>query len=344
MNIKSTTAALLILLVCQVAGNVFACDVPVFRYALERWPVTGYRAEVNIPESEYAKSSPLSTLLENSELGGAGSILTVDLNHNLNKPELTLFYEHQQGQEIPVWSGKLNESTVKKLMDSPVRQMIANSLLEGSSAVWILLESGDRAKDETAHQVLEKGIAEAQNSLTLPELLEHVDAPGAVELGISYKVINVSRDDPAEEVLVAMLETSEPDLYMYSDDPIAFPVFGRGRVPYALIGEGINHDNVFRACEFLVGPCACEMKEDNPGMDLLIVKDWDSSLGGSWVSAVEGGQLSGLGAIGANSFADGGMGKNSSTLKYGILLSILLIVAVVVSFSVFIVVKRRGRG
>ena len=342
MGRKFKAAVFITTLTCLIAGNACACDVPVFRYALERWPVTGYRAAVNIPEGESSRSVPLSMLRESSEIGAVKSVLAVDLNHDLDKPGLTLFYVQLPGKEIPIWSGRLNESAAKRLLDSPVRRKIADSILGGNSAVWILIESGDPAKDDAAREMLEKTIAEAQNSLTLPEILKHVEAPGAKSLKVSFEVINVSRDDPEEEFLVAMFEASEPDLSTYKDVPLAFPVFGRGRVPYALVGNGINRDNVFRACEFVVGPCACEMKEDNPGMDLLITEDWDSGLGGSWVSAVEGGQLSGLGAIGANSFSDGGMGESSSMLKYGILLSILLIFVAAASFSIILVIRKRG--
>jgi hypothetical protein len=51
-------------------------------------------------------------------------------------------------------------------------------------------------------------------------------------------------------------------------------VFGRGRVLYALAGRGINADNIREACEFLVGPCSCQVKEMNPGVDLLMDVAW----------------------------------------------------------------------
>jgi hypothetical protein len=41
------------------------------------------------------------------------------------------------------------------------------------------------------------------------------------------------------------------------------------------------------AAEFLNGPCSCELKELNPGMDLLITADWDRALRGEQLTAPE---------------------------------------------------------
>ena len=70
-----------------------------------------------------------------------------------------------------------------------------------------------------------------------------------------------------------MLLGSEPDL-AGSKGPMAFPVFGRGRVLYALVGAGITVDTVRRAGAFIGGECSCTIKHGNPGTDLLLVADW----------------------------------------------------------------------
>ncbi len=71
---------------------------------------------------------------------------------------------------------------------------------------------------------------------------------------------------------------SEADLKELHE-PMAFPVFGRGRVLYALIGKGINPDMIRRACEFMVGPCSCQVKAQNPGFDLLTNYNWEQAVG-----------------------------------------------------------------
>jgi hypothetical protein len=63
----------------------------------------------------------------------------------------------------------------------------------------------------------------------------------------------------------------------YDGEPIAFPLFGRCRLLYALVGEGIIEGTVLEACTFLIGPCTCEVKAQNEnGVDLLTSVDWDS--------------------------------------------------------------------
>jgi hypothetical protein len=77
-----------------------------------------------------------------------------------------------------------------------------------------------------------------------------------------------------------MLIGSEPDLAERSD-VMLFPVFGRGRALLPLIGAGITEKNIYDAAAFLVGPCSCEIKEQNPGFDLLLSADWDGLLAAS---------------------------------------------------------------
>ena len=78
-------------------------------------------------------------------------------------------------------------------------------------------------------------------------------------------------------MLVNMLMKSEPDLDDYATYPMAFPVYGRGRVLYALVGDGIDKRNVIESCSFVIGPCSCQIKELNPGVDLLMNVDWEGS-------------------------------------------------------------------
>ena len=50
-----------------------------------------------------------------------------------------------------------------------------------------------------------------------------------------FSSVFVDRMDPEEEILARILLGTEQDLWNY-DVPIAFPVFGRGRILYALVG------------------------------------------------------------------------------------------------------------
>ena len=81
---------------------------------------------------------------------------------------------------------------------------------------------------------------------------------------------------------ISILINSEPDLFDYMSYPMAFPVYGRGRALYALVGAGINEWNINEACAFITGACSCEVKALNPGVDLLMMVDWEAGFELRW--------------------------------------------------------------
>ena len=64
-----------------------------------------------------------------------------------------------------------------------------------------------------------------------------------------------------------------------------FPAFGKGRVLPPLIGAGISEENALADCGYLCGACSCQVKNQNPGMDILVKADWWTALEGSSVIA-----------------------------------------------------------
>ena len=132
-------------------------------------------------------------------------------------------------------------------------------------------------------------LAKLAKAMKLPEL-EAVDAadfgrPGASELPgvrVDFSVLRVSRKVAAEKVFIKMLLGTEEDLADLKG-PMTFPVFGQGRALYALVDKGINEANIIEACEFLVGPCSCQVKQQNPGVDLLITANWMQMAGAEMV-------------------------------------------------------------
>jgi hypothetical protein len=266
-----------------------ACSIPVFRYALEHWPADPYQAVVFHrgplgPEDEAAIA-----LLEQATANVA--VRRVDVAQPQDEASRAWFQAQRQPQlpwlvvrypaaaplEADVWAGRLSADAVRALVDSPARQDIARRLLAGESAVWVLLQSGDRARDAAAEDLVRKELRGLQETLKLPEVdpEDQVSSGVRLPLRLSFALVRVSRHDPAERVLAGMLLSSEPDLAGRAE-PMVFPVFGRGRVLYALVGAGINTGNLRRAAGFLTGACSCEVKRENPGVDLLLTADWDA--------------------------------------------------------------------
>ena len=92
------------------------------------------------------------------------------------------------------------------------------------------------------------------------------------ELGI----VTVRRDDPAETWFVRSLLALEADLES-EQQPMVFLVYGRARSLLPYIGPGITRDNLVHELQFISGACSCTVKEQNPGIDLLVQFDWEAA-------------------------------------------------------------------
>lgn len=293
-------------LLCAVAC---ACQVPVFRYALERWQPDKYQLFVvsdgPLDRSEGKLLDPLKKLEQNSDaLQFPIQLTAVDINSsndprlkeawkkraNKQKPMLAIFYPRGSDapSDVPAFSSPLEEDTVRSLVDSPTRTAVLDGLTQGQSAVWILVSSGDPKKDSEAYETLQKQLKLDAEWLELPSAEElevdpQVLADTKIKLKIDFSIVKLDRHDPKEDLLLSLLINSESDLITY-DEPLAFPVFGRGRVLYALVGKGIAPDTIRTASAFMVGPCSCQVKDQNPGFDLLMNCNWDKAVGSTLVS------------------------------------------------------------
>jgi hypothetical protein len=148
----------------------------------------------------------------------------------------------------------------------------------------VLLESGDKDQDDAAAKMLETELARMNEELQLPEQAPTPDVGPyedeiAVELKLAFTMLRVSRADPAERMFVQMLLSSEEGLTELKE-PIAFPIFGRGRALAAFAGKGIDAENIEDASIFLVGKCSCQVKDLNPGTDIMFSVNWDAALAG----------------------------------------------------------------
>ena len=295
---KQTWATIIVsigLLVLMPAAG-FACSVPVFRYALERWAADYYEAALihrgELTEDQKQLLNELRQEDSEAETFLNLRLLEVDIATTTDEelksllmseelpetlPVLALWYPWHRGRTPPVWQGELAPSTVADFLQSPTRKKLVERLTDGQTAVWIFVESGDAEKDKAALALLEEQLETATRELK--EQAEAIPEEYAMP-GVKYEfsILSVSRSDPSERLLMSLLMNSEPDLDEYSDEPMIFPVFGRGRVLFALVGEGINADNILETVSFLVGPCGCEIKAMNPGVDLLVSANWDQAL------------------------------------------------------------------
>jgi len=291
-----------------LAGIASACQIPVYRYAIAQWPTDPYevliftKGELSPAQKNTVADLTAVGLKKNgaakSNAGPAAAAAGVFFNVRLCSPDDSIAKANKQLMAagatlpypwaavmfpkdskipVPLWMGALDTMPVKALSASPARKAVYDRLAKGATAVWVLLESGDKRKDGEAEKTLEKGLKVCKDSLKLPEITK-IDREQmgkiAEGLGITFSIVKVSRTDPQEQTLVKLLISSERGLGAFEKEPMAFPIFGRGRLLYALVGKGINQKNITQANAFLTGPCACTVKEQNPGKDVLMTYDW----------------------------------------------------------------------
>jgi hypothetical protein len=102
-------------------------------------------------------------------------------------------------------------------------------------------------------------------------------------------VVVLSRQSEVERLLVQMLLRGDEDLTRVNG-PIVFPIFGRGRLLCSFHGDDLTAENLERVARFLGEACSCVVKEENPGVDLLMSCAWEDRLtaAGESVQANEG--------------------------------------------------------
>jgi hypothetical protein len=194
-------------------------------------------------------------------------------------PWLVAFFPHAPE---PFWEGPVTPENVRKLVDSPARQTLVQRLAQGDAAVWIFLETENPPPDSSFARILHENLKELSSALKAPATSRDssgicVIHPDSAEISVRFSMLSIPANAPEEIIFRRMLLGIEADLLLLDrplEQPVAIPVFGRGRALYALIGRGIHEKTIRRACESIIGWCSCEVKSENPGVDLLVRTDW----------------------------------------------------------------------
>jgi|GEM_PF-1187453 len=306
--------------------TVDACNIPVFRYALENWQPDNYITVIlhngnltaeqqSLLEQIKAKSLPQQevtnvnfyeidqrTVDETNLPPGVATYIKRWADYaSPTAPTMVVLYPEQLPTTLPAWSGPFSRENADRILDSPIRQEIARRVLEGESAVWVLIESGNKEVDDAAFARLGDLLKDAPNHVAIPDqdLIETDDEynpSNKIELRVEFSALRISRDALDEAPFISMLLGSEEDLQTFNE-PIAIPIFARGRTYFALVGRGINETNVHENCQFLCGACSCQVKQDNPGIDLPIAMNWNDHITESAMDDVALPELTGIGGF-----------------------------------------------
>ncbi|MEI6167973.1 MAG: hypothetical protein WCS52_12345 [bacterium] len=276
--------ALTLTVACAIAAgmagipDVSACNVPVFRYALERWQADTFDVTLYRQGPLPADKQTSATVLQDAADRGAANltlkVVEVSGPNNFPLPWVKVDFQVGNATEIPpAWQGPFDAATGQLLLNSPARRELVRRLVNGDSVVWVLLDGNPATKSllDTEFRRLEKEIAIPEVDPNDPR------TEGNRALKVAFSVLPVTRADPAETVFIAMLFGIDLSL-TNATGPVVFPVYGRGRVLAGFAGKDLNASTISGAAYYVCGACSCEVKAQKPGTDLLLSVNWDEAI------------------------------------------------------------------
>lgn len=255
-----------------------ACDVPVYEYALLHWPRQDYTVYYLHDGTEATADAEVNGLLRNVAAGkeGQANLRFTALDASLGLADLTPEARDVLGNNAEatrprhlvvspkgrtIFSGRLTVADVRDLLTSPKTTALADMLSRGAPGVVLVLTDSDEAQNRAALETVQSALNAAKDAKARSGLLE------------------VLRQDPQERWLVRQLLTVEADLEAIRG-PMVFGAFGRCHVTEPYLGKGINRANLTALAEFMNGPCTCEIKAANMGLDLISDRDWEAQVSG----------------------------------------------------------------
>lgn len=303
---------LIAVFVCLMSGtSSVACNIPVFRYALERWQPDSCELilyhqgpldpdqqklleQLKKQQTNRSDDTPSSLTLSNlaSPTTAHASLLNSvrsTTNQDLSEPYLVVRMKLGKGRVVNGWHGPLSDAIEVGIMDSPVRRALSKRLLSGHSVVWLVVRGANNANSPTktrdlnakARLALEASFPWLSTNLQLPE---GIGLPGSelhseIPLLLKFSVLEIDRQDVKETFLINLFSELQPEATERGEDLIV-PVFGRGRALEVIPASVLTTPLIKDLTVFLSGACSCQVKEQNPGFDLLMSVDWNTKLFG----------------------------------------------------------------
>jgi len=296
MNKTWITSAVVLLSV----ASAYACNIPVFRYALERWRADTCELIVfhDGPLDDATKSKIDALRQQTIASGGRANVdlQLIDVQSTAESNKIALWRElhktdkvslpyslvqtpHSRGP-MTAWHG-LVDQIAEQVFQSPLRTRLKERLLNGDSIVWLLLKSPDEARNEPVRKLIREQSEALARKMLLPE---GIGLPGSelhseVPLFLKFTSLEIDRQEAQEQFLVRVFSGIQQQAFK-EGQPLVIPVFGRGRALEVIPAEQLDAKLFEELTLFLCGACSCQVKESNPGFDLLISADWNRDLFG----------------------------------------------------------------
>lgn len=281
------------------AAATIACETPVYRYAMYRWQPAPYEVYFFHDADPEDQHKQVADLLESfgrgSDTPANIAYLTVNIAEDKElasvPPDVKKAWEAREDKSLPAYFistpygvglafEKLDTATVKALIESPARKSLAAQLETGKLGVFVMLTGNDEAETKQTEETMTDLVDEVRSGKVslyvspteADDAEEGEEAKGNTDLGF----IQIDRNNEEEKWFVRSLLAMEPELDK-EERPMVFLVYGRARALLPYIGKGITRENLLREIEFVSGACSCTVKEQNPGVDLLVRYDWESA-------------------------------------------------------------------
>lgn len=292
-------AVLALLAAAQMAP---ACDTPVYRYAMYRWPPAPYEVyyfhDQPANDADQRVGELLSKYWDDRE--NPANVVYVPVNVVEDKelkrvpPDVKQAFLSRENPTLPthliftpygseLFYGRLKQDAIPHMVESPARKALAGQLAEGKMGVFVFLESSDPKANQEAEGVLKQLVSDVnQGKVQLYMPPSYGPPPEEGEQGEPAKpkfelgLMSLARDEPQETWFVRSLLAMEPEL-KEEDLPMVFLAYGRARMLLPYIGKGITAENLVMEVDFITGACSCTVKEQNPGVDMLVRHDWDTT-------------------------------------------------------------------
>jgi hypothetical protein len=296
-----------VLALAALSSLAWACNIPVFRYALERWrpdvcevivfhetdltptqleELAKLEPEVAKGASPKAKEGPNVAVIQ-SQIGKDTNPRNRDLWETVKPaagtalPYVVVRTTVSDKRAVNSWHGPLAKFNSQQLLDSPMRRELSRRLLSGHSVVWLLIGASDAAKNAKAKEMLAAELQKLSKTIDFPEGL---GLPGSelyaeIPLLMQFSILEVNPQDPQEQFLLGLFRGFHPEANT-EGQPLLVPVFGRGRALEVIPADRLDADLIGDLTRYLCGACSCQVKERNPGFDLLVATPWERELFG----------------------------------------------------------------
>ncbi len=269
----------------------YACETPVFRYALERWTPSPYQIYVVHKKTLSDKQKNAVALLQQfGRESRAFNTNIIDRSKSKTvvdglKPlkfdvEIQVMYPLDAKESVTFWQVPLTTANVKQIVDSPARQKIVEKITSGSPSAWLFVAGNSDSASQL--KLLKKLLIDEQNRNSVPQLL---DSLGNAKHEF-YPIIEISHNDPKEQFFIAMLQSVD-NVSFKPDSSNAILFYGQGRALTPINQNNFTPAVIKDQCSFILGNCSCIVKGQNPGVDMLFKADWSKNLGETWIEDEE---------------------------------------------------------